>query len=312
MKLSFEQIKSITKGVVRIEEQADGIHFFKCTEKQLAAHEADNRLGAALTTTGVRLDFHTDSGHLSFRAAGGKKFEILVNNEIYKRFFSEEEGFDVACTLPQGEKRITVALPSHYVGIIKDVELDDGASVKPHTYATKLLFIGDSITQGWNSVFDTNSFAWRVTRHYDADSIINGIGGTVHLPAAVDNTEFRPDMLLTALGCNDFGRYQTLDELKSAVSGVLGQLKEFYRDAKLVTVLPTWRADDETPRSMGMFAQCRSTIREIAEGFGYAVIDGYELIPHVSELFADTVHPNDMGFELFAKNLIKALDELKG
>ncbi len=311
MKLSFEQIKSITRGAVKIDRQADGIHFFKCTEKQLAAHEKDNRLGAALTTTGVRLDFHTDSEKLSFRAVGGKKYEILVNNEIYRRFFSDEEGFDVSCTLPKGEKRVTLVLPSHYVGILRDVELDDGTSVRPHTYARKLLFVGDSITQGWNSVFDSNSFAWRVTRHYDADSIINGIGGTVHIPDAADNTEFRPDTLITALGCNDFGRYQTLDELREAVSGMLGRLKEFYPETRRITVLPTWRADDETPRSMGMFVQCRSTIREIAEGFGYAVIDGYELIPHVSELFADTVHPNDMGFELFAENFIKALDKIE-
>ena len=33
MKLTYEQIVAITSGAIRIEQQPDGIHFFKCTEK---------------------------------------------------------------------------------------------------------------------------------------------------------------------------------------------------------------------------------------------------------------------------------------
>ena len=37
MKLTYEQIKQITTGAIEIEQQEDGIHFYKCTKKQIAA-----------------------------------------------------------------------------------------------------------------------------------------------------------------------------------------------------------------------------------------------------------------------------------
>ena len=61
MKLTFEQIKQITTGAIRIKQKEDGIHFYKCTEKQIDAWtEKHKDLGMrAASTTGVCLDFHT-------------------------------------------------------------------------------------------------------------------------------------------------------------------------------------------------------------------------------------------------------------
>ena len=39
MKLSFEQIKSFTKGAVRVEQREDYVNFFRFTEKQLDGTE---------------------------------------------------------------------------------------------------------------------------------------------------------------------------------------------------------------------------------------------------------------------------------
>ena len=79
MKLTTEQIKQITTGAIRIEEKADGIHFYKCTEKQIAAWTEKNKdLGfRAAGTTGICLDFgfvfHSEA---SFYAA------LFITNQV--------------------------------------------------------------------------------------------------------------------------------------------------------------------------------------------------------------------------------------
>ena len=75
MQLTFEQIKAITFGAVWVEEYDGGIHFGKCTKRQQEAfailhHSLRER---SLATTGIRLDFHTNSKHLAFSTLSGRK-----------------------------------------------------------------------------------------------------------------------------------------------------------------------------------------------------------------------------------------------
>ena len=71
MKLSFEEIKNITVGAVKIWEETDGVYFAKMTDGQLAAYKAlsDTLFGTASATTGIRLDFHTDSAFWALLSA---------------------------------------------------------------------------------------------------------------------------------------------------------------------------------------------------------------------------------------------------
>ena len=63
MRLSFDQIKSVTVGALSVKREDDGIHFYKCTEKQIDAwyRQREGLGNGARTTTGVRLDFITNS-----------------------------------------------------------------------------------------------------------------------------------------------------------------------------------------------------------------------------------------------------------
>ena len=56
MKLTNQQILSVTVGAVHTEQIADGIRFYKCTPKQINAWYAQRQtLGErAETTTGIR------------------------------------------------------------------------------------------------------------------------------------------------------------------------------------------------------------------------------------------------------------------
>ena len=112
MRLSFKQIESITVGAMQIWENVDGVHFCKMLPSQLDAYAViDNFIyGNAKTSTGVRLDFWTDSPWVKFRPTVTGKYEVkvdgvltenclategedtLVNVSTKRRIFSENRG----------------------------------------------------------------------------------------------------------------------------------------------------------------------------------------------------------------------------
>ena len=130
MKLTFEQIRSVAFGAVSVREESDRVRFFKCTDRQAEVwNRARADLGErAFATSGVRLDFHTDSERLSFRAVSGRKYDLLINGKIAERVRCTDEEINRVHSfdLPKGEKRVTLVFPSHSVGSIADVELADG------------------------------------------------------------------------------------------------------------------------------------------------------------------------------------------
>ena len=134
MKLSFEQIKNVTVGALWMEQKENGIVFHKCTASQEAAwRNLSEGLGTrSETTTGIRLDFHTDSETLVVDAADGDKFEVYINGLSRYRVHAAElraKGEKMIFSLGKGEKRVTLIFPSHGKGVLTSVELDDGATL---------------------------------------------------------------------------------------------------------------------------------------------------------------------------------------
>lgn len=317
MKLTLEQIKSIAVGAIRIEQETDGTHFYKCTQKQIDAWMQKNQdLGRrAAGTTGVRLDFHTNSQTLAFSVSHGNKFELHVDNLLRTQWLMKEQktaSIKLCDALgnKQDEYRVTLIFPSHDEGgVLEWLELDDGATIIPHTFDRKMLLIGDSITQGWASKYDSLSYAWRVTRHFNADSVIQGIGGAYFHEDCFDTLPYDPDMVLVAYGTNDFGHYKTYDEFRAHAASHLKLIAEEYAGKQIFVLSPIWR-DKREGKSMGTFEGCRAIIMEEAEKLGLPHIDGLSLVPPMPELFGDGyLHPNDEGFSLYAENLIIALEK---
>ena len=311
MKLTFDQIKAITFGAIRFEETENGLLFHKFTQKQLDAYLAlsETLYQRALSTTGIRLDFHTNSKTFTFKAKG--KYDLYVNGllrEHYKTPTVEE--YTVALTDPIGdpidEARVTLYFPSHSAGVLCSVELDDGATVTPHRFDRKMLMIGDSITQGWDCHYDSLSYAIRVTDFFNAESVIQGVGGGYFHETLYDDISFEPDIVTVALGTNDFGKFHTLDELRAHAGAHLELLGKRYADKQLFFISPIWRECKEKP--MGTFSECRAVVIEEALRNGFIHIDGLRLCPPVPELYADgTLHPNDLGFSVYAQRLTEEL-----
>lgn len=311
MFLTNEQIQKVTFGALQVVPQADGIHFYKCTPEQQAAwNTVSEELGErSKCTTGVSLDFHTNSKTVSFTVTG-TRFELLIDGLLVQTSLAEEGTGPRVITqqLTGKEQRVTLVFPSHGpVGILNEVELENGATLAPHTFDRKFLFIGDSLTQGWDSGTDTLSYAWRVSNFFNAERVINGIGGAVYEPKSFAEINFDPDVVFIAYGTNDYNRYASLQQLHEKAYGFLEQVKKAYSQKQIFVILPTFRFDLEKERAMGSFEACRAEIQAVCDALALKTVDGYTLIPHSKELFKDVVHPSALGFSYYAENIIKIL-----
>ena len=315
MKLTFDQIKEITVGASQIFIKEDGsIGFYKCTEKQNAAWESFSEvLGTrARTTTGIRFDFHTNSKNLKIMTATGGLFDLLINGVIVRHFnTAENKEISYQLSSEQEDNRVTFVFPSHGLGSISFVEIDDGAYVKRHEFDMKILFFGDSITQGHKSDYDSISYAYQTSFFFNADSMIQGIGGAFFHESTFDTEiPYDPDVVIVAYGTNDFGRYRTLDELRLHTSAFLDCVKDKYLGKKIICISPIWRGDDDKPKAMGMFSSCLDVIKDEIALHGFIHIDGYKLTPHDPWFYSDAyLHPNAAGFGIYAINLVKELQK---
>ena len=322
MILTLEQIKSVTKGAVKIWESDGVTHFSKCTDKQVDAwykYGSDVLGTRARTTTGVRLDFYTNSKNFAFKTASGEKFELLIDGLLRERYTREgnpciEKSVSLNDSLgkEKEELRVTFIFPSHSIGSLEYVKLDDGAYIKAPKYKTKMLFMGDSITQGHNSKYDSLSYAWRTVSFFDADAVINGIGGAYYMPESFDVSDFQPDSVIIAYGTNDACRFD-YDTMKAKTAGFLDLVKEAYGDKRVIVISPIWRAKGDGSVMGEEFEAKRTMVENEAEERGFYVINGLELVPPTADLYADTyLHPNDLGFGVYAENLIKKLVKIIG
>ena len=312
MILSFEEIKNITVGALYFEQKDEGIQFYKYRPALESVWEANSSaLGLrAMCPSGVRLDFHTNSKHMTLEVGGKGNFEIYINDLL--RYIVTPDSPRISINIdtpfeePLDDARITVYLPAHVIDTLKRVELDDNSYVRPHKYDRKILFMGDSITQGWESGFDSLSYANRVSRHFNADSVVQGVGGACFYDNCLEPISFDPDWVIVSYGTNDFRKYKNIDEFRPMIRTFMPKLMELYGDKKIFVVTPIWR-ENQTPKFNLSFSETREEIISQIEKYGLIHIDGATLVPPMTCFFTDGLHPNSDGFSIYAENFIKAI-----
>lgn len=311
--LSYEQICSVTVGALRTWEEEGRVCFSKLSAAQmeslLSAVPAINP--SAVATTGVRLDFYTDAACVAYVTATTGRYELEVDG-LLTQFVCAEAGQPVRYPLPQDgrEHRVTLYLPSHgEPGGLCGISLSEGASLRRPTYDRKFLFFGDSITQGWHSELDSLSFAYRVSRHFNAESVIQGIGGETYQPYNLAPMEFDPDVIFVAYGTNDANQRGSLEEVRTNCEAYLDKLAGLFPGVLVHVITPPWRTDLDSPRPWGRMELVSEVIAAVARERSLTVLDASVMIPHDPRFFTDSVHPSDPGFCLYADALIRKLEE---
>ena len=317
MILDLEQIQSITRGAVRVQEKDGWFDFFRFTEEQEQYYTHDSDFyKKSFATSGVRFSFCTNSQCLAFDFqlfAGSSRpygwFDLYENGAMVKHFGFENAEISsghVALSLSEGEKLVELYFPWSRRTELRNVTLDDGATLTPAYRQRKMLAFGDSITQGYDATYPSQSYVCRLARMLDADVIDKGIGGDVFCPDLLKTADdVSPEIITVAYGTNDWCRRDP-NEYRENCRLFYTRLSALYPAAKIFAVTPIWRGDATKPTKFGMPAwELHDTIAACVEGLSnVTVIRGWNLIPHLKEFFDDFVlHPNDAGFAAYAEGL---------
>ena len=170
--------------------------------------------------------------------------------------------------------------------------------------------MGDSITQGVGTNDDSHSFAYNVTKYFNANSIIQGVGGGRFDAKTLDpKLAYDPDVIIIAFGCNDWSAYRNNEAtFRSKLTEYLDKVDELYGDKIVIGITPIPRMEDTSGSSLS-FEKAREIIEEEYTKRGFIVIDGFQMVPADKQYYNDALHPNTKGFDLYGENLCKAIEQ---
>ena len=336
MKLTYQQICSVTTGAVSVFETDGGVGFDRFTPEQRTAfaNEKDEFYVKSFSCGGMRLRFRTDSQKLYLRAMTSHarartyfSFDLSVNGKVVDSLdnFSHlpEEGVFVEQTYPMGlmekqwqlgpgEKHIQIYFPWNARVVLEELSLDDGATLIPEIPEKTLLVFGDSITLGFDARRPSNRHAGRLADALGAVEYNKGIGGSTFIPGVTEYAEdLKPDYIYVAYGANDWST-RTKEEFESYCRTFLKNLRRNYPGVPMLLITPIWRADCDMKRPLGPFSRVDEYIREVAQTLPDTyVFTGIDFIPHDTGYYADSrLHPNDEGFDRYFRNLWKAVEKI--
>lgn len=319
MLLNFEQIRSITTGAVSIEQEENGIAFYRFNREQRTFSQPRVRFMAEkmFSTAGIQFSFRTDSSTFYLRttvsrgsASNHFSFDLFVNGQYMdslENFSDSELGtYEKTFSLGDGEKTVCLYFPWSVAVVVEALSLEDGASLTPMVPTKKLLIYGDSITHGNTVRYTCNHYIPRLARAMDVQVRNKAIAGTTSFPELVrTESPYEPDYVLVAYGSNDWDRHEEAFFVEK-YREMLQLIGENYPKAQVFAISPIWRGDQETrQRKMGPLSAIERNILAIAKDFpNVTVIPGIDLVPHDLQYYADAgLHPNDTGYEFYFRNL---------
>ena len=180
----------------------------------------------------------------------------------------------------------------------------------------RVVFIGDSITQGWEGAGKTT---WE-KRFAPHDAVNLGIGGdrTQHVLWRLDNgnlQSLRPAAVVLMIGTNNSnGDDNSVDQIAEGVAAIVAKLRAQLPDATILlnAIFPR----GENPNAQrGKIAQVNQILHGLADGkrvlwidFAHRFMDPRGVIP--KDLMPDFLHLSPAGYDVWADALQPYLDTL--
>ncbi|MBR4370407.1 MAG: SGNH/GDSL hydrolase family protein [Victivallales bacterium] len=324
MKLDLDHLAQYIQGAEAIVRKDDCIvpHRFTAAEMHAFDGNADFRRKSYAASC-VRLAFSTDATGFSmaYHVVKGSSrtfyyFDVYVNGVMV-----QHSGHESYVECPDNELHVTLDGKPNTVVVyfpclseidIKSFDLEGGHVIAPAIRLRTLFCYGDSITQGYDARYPSLAYANQLADAIGAVVFNKAIGGDVFNPALVTATgPHKPDIITVAYGTNDWSHKNTKETFFAQMNGFYANLHNLYPDVPVFAILPIWRRDHDRVTDIGTFDELRGYLTEVVKPYAnFRLLDGYQYVPHLEEAFSDKyLHPNDFGFEFYAKNLIAEIKD---
>lgn len=313
MILSNEELKKIYFGAYSFEETEDGyLQAYQYTKAQMDYFRAasDFWYDRCMASTSKTLEFTTEGRKASFDykiiwAGSQDSVELCVNGRIREIVYVKDldESGTISFDLPEGKKDVIIYLPADATALVKNFEID--AEYTPAKKGQKILWLGDSITQGFGPLRSSQTYVSVANRLLNYDIINQGIGGYVYDKNSLMKMDgYKPDKIIVALGTNQYGTESMKD-----IEEYYEVLTELYKGIPILCITPLWRGDNMEGVPT-LFKFC-DKLKEIVKKYDIVtMVDGFELVPHLPEYFLDNLHPNQLGTEVYARNLVSEIEKI--
>ena len=266
----------------------------------------------ALCTSGITMDFTTDQRTLSFHydthsfVRSHNTFDIYEEGELVQTVpvsVDHPSGTVEYKRRCENPSRVTIYLPAMACACISDLNIGSYVPVSPSNI--RLLFFGDSITQGIECQHASMAYPSILGRRLSAETLNQGVGGFYFDQNSLDEkTSFNPDTVFIAYGTNDFRIFHDVNVIEEHAKTYFSSILKLYPKSRIVVIPPIWRADLSSEPERKLFQKTCSAIVQLAYAFGFVAVDGQALVDHEEELFTDGyLHPNDLGFGQYAERL---------
>jgi lysophospholipase L1-like esterase len=277
----------------------------------------------AAMPAGVRLSFHGTTRRLAGKTmpeAGdvARKLDLYVDGTLFETVDIKGKTDFAFENLPPGEKLMELWLPQRADFALKELDMDDGAAIRPYTDTRKRwMTYGSSISHCGEAA--SPSFTWPgvVARGANVNLTCLGYGGQCHLDAMVARfMRDRPaDYISMKLGINVCGNGSlNARSFGSSIIGFVQILREKHQKTPIALISPIYSFDRETvPNAVGWTLQdYRNAVEEAARtlrdnGDKHIIyINGLDLYnADLGHLMPDKLHPNAEGYKRLGENFLK-------
>ena len=310
--MTNRELQDIYFGAYFFEETEDGyLQAFQYSKEQMDYFRNgpfDFWYDRCMATTAKTLEMNTDATTISFEykiiwVGSEDSFEVAVDGQITEIRYVKDlprEG-KLTWKLPEGKKNVILYLPADATVLIRNCEID--GAYTPAKKNEKVLWLGDSITQGYGPLRSAETYVSVANRLLNYDIINQGIGGYVYDKKSLMKMEgYTPDKIIVALGTNQFGceTMKDVEEYYETLTGIYGT------KIPILCISPLWRGD--LPEQLPVLERFCENVKKIASQYpNVTVVDGFKLVPHLPEYFLDNLHPNVVGTETYGRNLVEEI-----
>ena len=314
MKLSEKEIVALAHGYIEYEITDKGLVFYKYTKRQRDYFKGWNEFFYRSThsTNSVIIKFETDSSFVEFSICSdkysGATIDVYQDNVMTSSFRATDDGVESRtfyCELKKGVKTVSIYLPSGMQSIITSMVIEDNSYAKPVTRdGKKVLFLGDSISQGYGCEYTSLTYVNILTSLGGFNTLNQGLGGFTFDENFVDDLDdFKPNIVISEFGTNGYLK----EEFKESAIKYHKRLDELYSDIPIVAITPIWRADMHEEE----FYEASKFLKDLFLQYkNIRTIDGMNLTPHLRSFHFDPVHPNSLCASYFAMSLYKQIKDL--